>query len=219
MIFCNFCYYFWGQHCWWTETNVIGNVFFVFYKFPLPSTFLLPPLPYRCSSVPEYACCVNKLRQNIGLQTWIWRHKQRISSNNDHHRPTPVLEFGGGTSNQAVAPGITRPLHATALRNISYVIVVSSSIASQNWPKGNNSEHHGHERRKGGSGGQGHPWILKISAKKVVFLISSGKKQISPLLAHPYIFQNLRHSYCWMCKSIGWLVAFASYKKYTKKGM
>jgi len=25
-------------------------------------------LPYRCSSVPEYACCVNKLCQNIGLQ-------------------------------------------------------------------------------------------------------------------------------------------------------
>jgi len=36
-------------------------------------------------------------------------------------------------------------------------------------------------------GGQGFhsPWILKISAKKVLFLISSGKKQISPLLATP----------------------------------
>ena len=33
-------------------------------------------------------------------------------------------------------------------------------------------------------GGQGAPlpWILKISAKNVVFLLSSGKKQISPLL-------------------------------------
>jgi len=30
--------------------------------------------PYRCSGVPEYACCANKLRQNVGLQTWIWRH-------------------------------------------------------------------------------------------------------------------------------------------------
>jgi len=28
------------------------------------------------------------------------------------------------------------------------------------------------------------PWILKISAKRVVFLVSSGKKQISPLFAH-----------------------------------
>jgi len=36
MIFYNFCYYFWGQHCWWTETNIIGNNFFVFHKFPLP---------------------------------------------------------------------------------------------------------------------------------------------------------------------------------------
>jgi len=23
----------------------------------------------RCSGVPEYACCVNKLRQNVGLET------------------------------------------------------------------------------------------------------------------------------------------------------
>jgi len=29
------------------------------------------------------------------------------------------------------------------------------------------------------------PWILKISAKKVVFLVSRGKNQISPLLAPP----------------------------------
>jgi len=28
-------------------------------------------------------------------------------------------------------------------------------------------------------------WILKISAKTVVFLISTGKKKISPLLAAP----------------------------------
>jgi len=31
---------------------MIGNDLFVFYKLPLPSTLLLPPLPYRCSSVP-----------------------------------------------------------------------------------------------------------------------------------------------------------------------
>jgi len=26
-------------------------------------------LPYRCSGVPEHACGVNKLRQNVSLQT------------------------------------------------------------------------------------------------------------------------------------------------------
>jgi len=31
----------------------IGNDLLVFYKFPFPSTFLLLPLPYRCSGVPE----------------------------------------------------------------------------------------------------------------------------------------------------------------------
>jgi len=62
-----------------------GKDFFVFCKFPLFSTLLLLTLPYRCSCVPEYACCVNELRHKVGLQTWIWvilrRHMQRISSN------------------------------------------------------------------------------------------------------------------------------------------
>jgi len=31
---------------------IIGNDFFVFHKFPLPSTFFLPPLAYWRSSVP-----------------------------------------------------------------------------------------------------------------------------------------------------------------------
>ena len=38
----------------------------------------------------------------------------------------------------------------------------------------------------GEHGGALTPWILKISAKKVVFLISSGKKQIPPLLTPPW---------------------------------
>jgi len=29
------------------------------------------------------------------------------------------------------------------------------------------------------------PWILKFSAKKFVFLVSRGKKQISPLFSPP----------------------------------
>jgi len=37
-----------------------------------------------------------------------------------------------------------------------------------------------------GTGGQGPPLILKLLAKKVVFSISGGKKQISPLLAPPW---------------------------------
>ena len=35
-------------------------------------------------------------------------------------------------------------------------------------------------------GGSRDPWILKIPAKKILFLISSGKKQISPLLPPPF---------------------------------
>jgi len=36
-------FYFWGQHCCWTVAGKVGNDFFVFHKYPLPSTFLLPP--------------------------------------------------------------------------------------------------------------------------------------------------------------------------------
>jgi len=42
---------------------------------------------------------------------------------------------------------------------------------------------HVHGRRRGGQGRGKPPWILKILAKKVVFPISRGEKQISPLLA------------------------------------
>jgi len=31
MVFCIFCYYFWGQHCCWTETRITGNNFFCFF--------------------------------------------------------------------------------------------------------------------------------------------------------------------------------------------
>jgi len=38
---------------------------------------------------------------------------------------------------------------------------------------------------EGGEGGAKTPWILKLLAKKVVFPISRGKNQISPLLVPP----------------------------------
>jgi len=44
-IFYRFLYYFWGQHCCWTVASIIGYDFYVFHKFPLPSTFLLPLSP------------------------------------------------------------------------------------------------------------------------------------------------------------------------------
>jgi len=64
------------------------TIFFVCHIFPLPSTILLP---YHCSGVPKYACCVNKLRQNgvckREYDVILWRNKQCMSSNNDYHTP------------------------------------------------------------------------------------------------------------------------------------
>jgi len=53
---------------------MIGNDCFCFLLVSIALNIFTAPLPYRCSVVPEYASCVNKLRQNIGLQTWIRRH-------------------------------------------------------------------------------------------------------------------------------------------------
>jgi len=52
--FYNFCY------CCCAKTSIIGNELFIFYKLPLPSTLLVPPLPYRCSDVPESTYTVTR---------------------------------------------------------------------------------------------------------------------------------------------------------------
>jgi len=45
MVFNNFCYFIWGQHCSWTETNILVMICLFSYKFSLPSTFLLRSCP------------------------------------------------------------------------------------------------------------------------------------------------------------------------------
>jgi len=49
------------------------TIFLFLVSFNCPQLFTAHLL-HRCSGVPEYACCVNKLRQNVGLRTWIWYH-------------------------------------------------------------------------------------------------------------------------------------------------
>jgi len=43
----------------------LATVFLFFYKFPLPSTVLLLPVPYRYSGVTKYACCVNNFAKTL----------------------------------------------------------------------------------------------------------------------------------------------------------
>jgi len=58
-------------------------------KGPLVETGLLP---YRCPGVPEYAVVLstNFAKTLVCKREYdviLWRHKQRITSNNDHHTP------------------------------------------------------------------------------------------------------------------------------------
>jgi len=55
------------------------------------------------------------------------RHKHRISNNKVTIRHCLILEFRRRASNQAVAPGITTPLHGTDLSN-EYVSKYSNQI-------------------------------------------------------------------------------------------
>ena len=55
MVFENFCYYFWGQRCWWTKTNILSNEFLFFISLHCPQLFHCPPAPASLSVPPVVA--------------------------------------------------------------------------------------------------------------------------------------------------------------------
>jgi len=66
MIFYNFCCYFWGQHCWWTETNTICNDFLI--SFHCPQLFTaLPALPRHVVSTNFAKTLVCKREYDVRL--------------------------------------------------------------------------------------------------------------------------------------------------------
>ena len=91
MSFYNFGYYFCGQHCWWTKTNLFGNDFFVFFKVSIALNSFTAPLPYRYSSALNmHVVSTNFAKTLICKREYdviLWRHKQRISNNSDHYTP------------------------------------------------------------------------------------------------------------------------------------
>jgi len=117
--FYNFGYYFFGQHCWWTETNLFGNDFFVFLSFHCPRSFTAPPAlpllqsPWICAlcqqTSPKYWFANVNMTSYCDVKNSVYP----ITMTTTRH--CSILEFGRGASNQAVAPDITRPLHATEL--------------------------------------------------------------------------------------------------------
>ena len=116
----NFGNYFYGQHCWWTETNIFGKDFCVFFNFHCPQLFYCSPCPTAApASLNMHVVSTNFAKTLICKREYdviLWRHKQRISNNNDHYTPLLNTRIWKGASNQAVAQGITRPLYVTALK-------------------------------------------------------------------------------------------------------
>jgi len=92
---------------------------FLFYIISCcPQLFYSSPLPYHWHGVLKYACCVNKLCQNVGCKpeydVILWRHKRLISSNNDHHMPLlNIVEFARGhpiKQSPRASPDLCTPL-------------------------------------------------------------------------------------------------------------
>ena len=127
MIFYNFCYYFWGQHWWWTETNITGNDFLFFISFQCHKLLYCSPCHTDApASLKIHVVSTNfakALVVNLNMTSYcdVINSVYPITMTTIHR--CSILAFGRGASDQAVAPGITRPLHASAaqrLENSSY---------------------------------------------------------------------------------------------------
>ena len=104
----NFCYYFWGQHCWWTEKKQC---------FRCPQLFYCSPCPIAAlASLNMHVVSTNftkTLVWNLNMTSYcdVTNNVHPVTMTTIRH--PSILGFGRGASNQAVAPGISRPLHAT----------------------------------------------------------------------------------------------------------
>ena len=94
------------------------TIFFCFFKFPLPSTLLLLPLPYPLLQHPWICMLCQQTSPkhwfaNVNMTSYCDVTNSVYPITKTTIRHCSILEIGRGASNQAVAPGITRPLHAT----------------------------------------------------------------------------------------------------------
>jgi len=62
MFVCNFCCYFWGQHCCWTETNIPVTICLFFVSFHYPQLFTaLTVVPASLQRVQTTNVCLHTL--------------------------------------------------------------------------------------------------------------------------------------------------------------
>ena len=111
MIFYNF-YYSWGQHCWWTQTNIIDSDFFVICKF-LPLSFYPTAAPASQNMHVVSETSPKRWFANVNMTSDSGVTNRVYPATMTTVRHCSILEFGRGASHEAVAPGITRPLHGT----------------------------------------------------------------------------------------------------------
>ena len=111
------CYYFWGQRCSWTETNIIGNDVLFFISFHCPQLFYCSPCPTAApGSLNMHVVSTNfakTLVANLNMPSCCDVTNSVYPVTMTTIRHCSILEFGRGASHQALArasPDLCTPL-------------------------------------------------------------------------------------------------------------
>ena len=124
MIFYTLCYYFWGQHCWWTETIITGNDFLFFISFHCPQLFYCSPCPTSAlASLNMHVVSTNypkTLVVNLIMTSHFTNSVYPVTMTTLHH--CSILEFVRGhliKQSPRASPDLCTPLWAIQ-RNAAY---------------------------------------------------------------------------------------------------
>jgi len=125
MIFYNFCYYFWGQHCWWTETNIGNDFFLSFHFFQL---FYYSPCPTSAMASPKYACLSTNFAKmlvaslNMTLYCDVTNSIYPITMTTMRH--CSILDFGRGhpfKQSPRASPYLCTPLRSQRCFHVTFL--------------------------------------------------------------------------------------------------
>jgi len=91
MVFYTLCHYFWGQHCCWTETNILVRNVLFFISLNFHWILLLTPAPtlLRLLHVFYVISPVNWLSP----QTWLSKFRSQKCQSKTSHRESLALDI------------------------------------------------------------------------------------------------------------------------------
>ena len=88
MVFYYFCFYFWGQHCCWTETNILVTICLFLITFHCPQLFYCPPAlplfrrPCLKWFVQNSKVCALSLTTSVVMVDWVQKNQCALVKRN-----------------------------------------------------------------------------------------------------------------------------------------